>query len=157
IEGSVPAGGADTAAGASQAAAGPGETETPPAAAPAPRQGLRAAAQALLDACDADCLIKGPIHDAMEGLPPALPGQPAKEPRDPPAPRAPREGTKQEAVLAMLRAEGGTTVAAIGEATGWQAHTVRGFFAGLKKKGIEVHSAKTAGADGKAQPTVYSL
>ena len=26
----------------------------------------------------------------------------------------------------------------IAEATGWQAHTVRGFFAGLKKKGIEV-------------------
>jgi len=33
---------------------------------------------------------------------------------------------------------GGATVAHIAEATGWAAHTVRGFFAGLKKRGIEV-------------------
>ncbi len=29
-------------------------------------------------------------------------------------------------------------MAHIAEATGWAAHTVRGFFAGLKKRGIEV-------------------
>lgn len=38
-------------------------------------------------------------------------------------------------MLAILR----RTVATIAEATGWAAHTVRGFFAGLnKKKGYEV-------------------
>ena len=36
-----------------------------------------------------------------------------------------------------LRFEG-ATVAQIAEATGWQAHTVRGFFASLKKRNIEV-------------------
>jgi hypothetical protein len=41
-------------------------------------------------------------------------------------------------VLEMpLRFEG-ATVAQIAEVTGWQAHTVRGFFAGLKKRGIEI-------------------
>uniref|UniRef100_UPI0034A118AC DUF3489 domain-containing protein n=1 Tax=Falsiroseomonas sp. TaxID=2870721 RepID=UPI0034A118AC len=57
----------------------------------------------------------------------------------PGAPRKPREGTKQEQVLAMLRRPEGATVTQIAEATGWAQHTVRGFFAGLKKRlGIEV-------------------
>ena len=39
----------------------------------------------------------------------------------------------------MLRREEGATVAQICDATGWQQHTVRGFFAGLKKRqGIAV-------------------
>ncbi len=50
----------------------------------------------------------------------------------------PPEGTKQQQVLAMLRRPQGATVAQIADATGWQAHTVRGFFAGLKNRGIEV-------------------
>jgi len=54
------------------------------------------------------------------------------------APRKPRTGTKQEAVLAMLRRPEGATVAQIAEATDWASHTVRGFLAGLKKKGIQV-------------------
>ncbi len=63
--------------------------------------------------------------------------------RDSGAPRKPREGTKQETVLAMLRREEGATIAHICEATGWQQHTVRGFFAGLKKRqGIAVIAAE---------------
>jgi predicted ArsR family transcriptional regulator len=59
------------------------------------------------------------------------------------APRKPREGTKQEVVLAMLRRPEGATVAQIAEATGWAQHTVRGFFAGLKKRqGITVENAE---------------
>ena len=58
-------------------------------------------------------------------------------------PRKPREGTKQEVVLAMLRRPEGATVAQIAEATGWAQHTVRGFFAGLKKRqGITVEIAE---------------
>jgi predicted ArsR family transcriptional regulator len=53
-------------------------------------------------------------------------------------PRKPREGTKQEAVLTMLRRAEGATVAQIAEAMGWATHTVRGFLAGLKKKGVTV-------------------
>jgi hypothetical protein len=41
-------------------------------------------------------------------------------------------------VLALLRRPEGATVAQIAEATGWANHTVRGFFAGLKKRSIEV-------------------
>ncbi|TCZ64082.1 DUF3489 domain-containing protein [Roseicella aquatilis] len=67
-----------------------------------------------------------------------LAGKLARTPREPGAPRKPREGTKQEQVLAMLRRPEGATVAQIAEATGWAQHTVRGFFAGLKKKGHAV-------------------
>ena len=35
----------------------------------------------------------------------------------------------------MLRRNEGATAAQIAESTGWAEHTVRGFFAGLKKKG----------------------
>ena len=53
-------------------------------------------------------------------------------------PRKQREGTKQQQVLAMLRRPEGALIAQIMEVTGWQSHTVLGFFAGLKKRGIEV-------------------
>jgi Protein of unknown function (DUF3489) len=59
-------------------------------------------------------------------------------PADRTGPRKLREGTKQQQVLTLLRRPEGATVAQIAGATGWQAHTVRGFFAGLKKRGIEI-------------------
>ncbi len=64
-----------------------------------------------------------------------------------PTARTPREGTKQAALIAMLRAPEGATIAEVVAATGWQQHTVRGAIAGaLKKKlGLEVVSEKVEG------------
>uniref|UniRef100_UPI0011847083 DUF3489 domain-containing protein n=1 Tax=Elioraea rosea TaxID=2492390 RepID=UPI0011847083 len=56
----------------------------------------------------------------------------------PKASRGPRVGTKNEAVLTLLRRDDGASIAQIIEATGWAPHTVRGYLAGLKKRGIGV-------------------
>ena len=79
--------------------------------------------------------IIGALEEPMAALSIALAGKPE---RPAGAPRPPREGTKQQAVLALLRRDEGATIAQIMEATVWQSHTVRGFLAGLKKKGTQV-------------------
>ncbi|HEV7456494.1 MAG TPA: DUF3489 domain-containing protein [Roseococcus sp.] len=183
IEGSVP----DTAhAGADEPAPQDEDAPSPEAAQAAPlteeiamldqalaaraatsRASLRDTAAAILAAWDDEANREGDMIGAldapMEALRTLLGGKPAHTPRDPRAPRKPREGTKQEQVLAMLRRPEGATVAQIAEATGWAQHTVRGFFAGLKKKGhaVEVKSRERmvgpnkTGAKGSF--TIYAL
>jgi len=183
IEGGVP----DTApTGAEDAAEGdaPAEEAAPAQGAPlaeeiamldqalaarasTPRASLRDAAAAVLAAWDdevnrASDMI-GALDAPMEALRTLLAGKPARVAREAGAPRKPREGTKQEQVLTMLRRPEGATVAQIVEATGWAQHTVRGFFAGLKKKGhsIEVRERirqvgpNKTGAKGSF--TIYAL
>jgi hypothetical protein len=55
--------------------------------------------------------------------------------------------TKSETVLALLRQPGGATLHALMAATGWQAHSVRGFISGqvTKKMRLKIKSFKRDG------------
>lgn len=65
---------------------------------------------------------------------------------DAPTPRT-RENSKQAQVIAMLKRPEGATIKQVCEATEWQAHTVRGTFAGAfkKKLGLTITSDKAEG------------
>jgi hypothetical protein len=65
-----------------------------------------------------------------------------------------RTGSKTAKFLGLLKRSGGATSADLMKATGWQAHSVRGFISGVlgRKMGLKVTSTKVE--DGKRR---YSL
>jgi hypothetical protein len=65
---------------------------------------------------------------------------PAAKPSTPSDPDAQKSdpGSKQSRIVAMLRSPGGTTIAAMMKATGWQQHSVRGFLAGTVRKRLKL-------------------
>ena len=74
------------------------------------------------------------------------PAKPSKKNAPPAQPKAP---TKIENVVAMLRREEGATIAALMEATGWQAHSVRGIIAGSIKKKLGLAVTSETGETGR--------
>ena len=68
-----------------------------------------------------------------------------------------RADSKQAQVIALLQRPQGTSIAEIMALTGWQAHSIRGLFAGtLKKRGILVTSEKAEGGERLYRATLLS-
>ncbi len=65
-----------------------------------------------------------------------------------------KAGTKAHTLIALLKSKRGATIAGLMSATGWQAHSIRGFLSGALRKryGLRALSQK---ADG--QPRRYSI
>ncbi len=126
----------ETASGSPQAPMPP-DAMSARAPHPAIRHTLRAAAQAALTAWDGAAEGCPALPAAMDALRAALAKAPSARARTGES-RPARTDTKQATVLALLRRPEGVSGPAMAEATGWASHTVRGFLAGLAKKGITV-------------------
>ncbi|WP_246737598.1 DUF3489 domain-containing protein [Nordella sp. HKS 07] len=54
--------------------------------------------------------------------------------------------TKAQKIISLLQRNAGATIAELSKATGWQAHSVRGFLSGtLKKRGFQIKSSQKEG------------
>ncbi len=105
--------------------------------------------RALITPSGADWIVAAEGYDALGVQRPAPNNnRSAKSAHETTKPRT-RENSKQAQVISMLKRPDGATITQICEATGWQAHTVRGTFAGAfkKKLGLAITSTKDAGAE----------
>jgi hypothetical protein len=93
---------------------------------------------------------------ATKAAPPKKANKGAKSAKSPKKPSGAREGTKAANFLGLLKRSGGATGKDLMKATGWQAHSVRGFISGVlgKKMGLKVASTKIE--DGERRYSVKS-
>ena len=113
-------------------------TSTPsPATRPTPRERLRVATSSI----GSDFLSQVLVGAAVTAIEAAARAE-TKTPRT-------RDNSKQATVIGMLKRPEGATIQQIVEATSWQAHTVRGTFAGAfkKKLGLTIVSDKAQGSE----------
>ena len=65
-----------------------------------------------------------------------------------------RQGSKSAKVLDLLKRPDGATLKELMKATGWQAHSVRGFLSGAVGKKMGLTVASTKGEDGERRYSV---
>ena len=85
--------------------------------------------------------------------------QPKKTASSSPGPRRVKgrefpPGTKAAIILGLLRKSSGVTIEQIMKATGWQAHSVRGFLSGVVKTELKLKLQSRDDARGKARYSV---
>ena len=92
--------------------------------------------------------------------PPAdTPAHQTKKPKSAaPAKKAatPERGTKTAKILALLKRPGGASLQQLRKATGWQAHSVRGFLSGTLKKNMGLRVTSTKPQDGERTYRIIS-
>ena len=94
-----------------------------------------------------------PTVDEPAPVAPPTPTEAHSEAPDAPV-RKMRDNTKQVAVIEMLKRHSGVSIAEVCSVTGWQSHTVRGFFAGALKKKLRMNITSTK-ADGENAVRMY--
>ena len=72
------------------------------------------------------------------------------------APASARRGTKTAKILALLRRPAGASLPELRKATGWQAHSVRGFLSGAIKKKMGLRIDSVSREDGERAYRVAS-
>ena len=78
----------------------------------------------------------------------AKPSKDASKTAKAPKPQGPRSGSKSAKMLALLARTSGASLAELMKATGWQAHSVRGFLStASRKRRVRIESSKNGAGE----------